>query len=87
MNSLFCTVEAQSNREYATTVTRATIYKVPVGISEAHIARFFSNVPPVIVTSPGAPHTATAPPDSSALLFLNVPPSIRISDAASAPLT
>ena len=45
------------------------------------MATLLSKKPPVIVTSPKAPDDATAPPDSSALLFLNVPPAIAISDA------
>ena len=47
---------------------------------QAYDAVLFPNVPPVIVTRTEPPDIAMAPPASSALLPLNVPPSIEISD-------
>lgn len=62
--------------------TQNVIRKESITMSkcQAHFALLFENVPPVIVTNVGAPENATTPPDSPAMLCLNVPPSIVTDD-------
>lgn len=56
-----------------------------IALKGAYVALLLLNMPPVMFTNAVLPRVEITPPDSRALLFLNIPPSIVMVDGPDLP--